>query len=65
MDSATSAEAHIRNAAAVALIDAWLSQHAYWVDSRAVDFALDVRALLYRADEDAVEDLLTAVGANS
>jgi hypothetical protein len=31
---------------AVALIDAWLNEHAWWADSRAIDFALDVRAVL-------------------
>jgi len=30
----------------VEFIDAWLSENAMWVDSRVVDFALDVRTLL-------------------
>ncbi len=30
----------------VAFIDTWLDDNATWVDSRVVDFALDVRTLL-------------------
>lgn len=30
----------------VEFIDAWLDQNALWVDSRVMDFALDVRTLL-------------------
>ncbi len=30
----------------VAFIDTWLDDNAMWVDSRVVDFALDVRTLL-------------------
>jgi hypothetical protein len=30
----------------VAFIDTWLDSNATWVDSRVVDFALDVRTLL-------------------
>jgi hypothetical protein len=30
----------------VEFIDAWLNDNATWVDSRVVDFALDVRMLL-------------------
>ncbi|MEN8114691.1 MAG: hypothetical protein ABFS21_09910 [Actinomycetota bacterium] len=32
--------------ATVAFIDEWLSENAMWVDSRVMDFALDVRTLL-------------------
>jgi hypothetical protein len=51
----------------VAFIDAWLNEHAWWADARAIDFALDVRAVLAQreeADEDDEENLAT-VGANS
>ncbi len=30
----------------VEFIDAWLNENAMWIDSRVVDFALDVRTLL-------------------
>jgi len=30
----------------VEFIDAWLNENAAWVDSRVVDFALDLRTLL-------------------
>jgi hypothetical protein len=30
----------------VAFIDMWLSENAMWVDSRVMDFALDIRTLL-------------------
>ena len=30
----------------VEFIDSWLSENAMWVDSRVMDFALDVRTLL-------------------
>ncbi len=30
----------------VAFIDTWLDDNAMWVDSRVMDFALDVRTLL-------------------
>jgi hypothetical protein len=32
--------------ASVAFIDEWLSENAMWVDSRVMDFALDLRMLL-------------------
>ena len=35
-----------RSNEAVELIDAWLNEHAWWADARAIDFALDVRAVL-------------------
>lgn len=40
-----------RSTKAVALIDAWLNEHSWWADNRAIDFALDVRAVLADADE--------------
>ncbi len=30
----------------VEFIDAWLNENAMWIDSRVMDFALDVRTLL-------------------
>jgi len=30
----------------VVFIDTWLSENAMWVDSRVMDFALDIRTLL-------------------
>jgi len=30
----------------VAFIDTWLDENAMWIDSRVIDFALDVRTLL-------------------
>ncbi len=59
-----------RSTEAVALIDAWLSEHAWWADARAVDFALDVRAVLANqpTDADAADDpdeSLTPVAAGS
>jgi len=30
----------------VAFIDTWLDENAMWVDSRVMDFALDIRTLL-------------------
>lgn len=35
-----------RSTEAVELIDAWLSEHGWWADTRAIDLALDVRAIL-------------------
>ena len=35
-----------RSTEAVALIDAWLNEHGWWADTRAIDLALDVRAIL-------------------
>lgn len=40
-----------RSTEAVALIDAWLNEHSWWADNRAIDFALDVRAVLADGDE--------------
>jgi len=59
-----------RSTEAVALIDAWLSEHAWWADARAVDFALDVRAVLASqpTDADAADDSdesLTPVAAGN
>jgi len=48
----------------VEFIDAWLNENAMWVDSRVVDFALDVRMLL--AAEDALpSDDREPVGADA
>lgn len=44
-----------RSTEAVAIIDAWLNEHSWWADNRAIDFALDVRAVL--ADGDAADDI--------
>lgn len=41
-----------RSTEAVALIDAWLNEHAWWADARAIDFALDVRAVLAERPDD-------------
>jgi len=30
----------------VAFIDTWLDENAMWIDSRVIDFALDVRTML-------------------
>ncbi|GMQ84703.1 MAG: hypothetical protein BMS9Abin07_0267 [Acidimicrobiia bacterium] len=61
-----------RSTEAVALIDAWLSEHAWWVDGRAIDFALDVRAVLSdspqardaEAADDADESLAPVAAGN-
>ena len=34
----------------VEFIDAWLTENAMWIDSRVMDFALDVRTLLSSED---------------
>lgn len=48
----------------VEFIDSWLSENAMWVDSRVMDFALDVRTLL-SSDELSEADDLQPVGADS
>ena len=42
--------------ATVAFIDEWLSENAMWVDSRVMDFALDVRMLLSADAAELIED---------
>lgn len=37
----------------LAFIDAWLDENAMWVDTRVMDFALDVRTLLSSDSADA------------
>jgi hypothetical protein len=70
MNTTTETEEQDRTTEAVALIDAWLSEHAWWADIRSIDFALDVRRVLSDSEEDS-EDLpvsdedLTSVGAAS
>lgn len=62
MTTSTDRKGQDRTGEAVALIDAWLSEHSWWADSRAIDFALDVRAVL--ADrEQSEEDKVAAVTA--
>ena len=62
MTTSTDRKGLDRTGEAVALIDAWLSEHSWWADSRAIDFALDVRAVL--ADrEQSEEDKVAAVTA--
>ena len=39
MNTSTEIESQDRTGEAVALIDAWLSEHSWWADSRAIDFA--------------------------
>jgi hypothetical protein len=41
----------------VEFIDAWLGENAMWVDSRVMDFALDVRTLLSSSTPSELEDL--------
>jgi hypothetical protein len=48
----------------VEFIDSWLSENATWVDSRVMDFALDVRTLLSSDERSDAEDLQT-VGVDS
>lgn len=51
---------------AVAFIDAWLSEHAFWADPRTIDFALDVRAILAdpaELDEELEAETTATVGA--
>jgi hypothetical protein len=63
MTTSTQIEGQDRTGEAVALIDAWLSEHSWWADSRAIDFALDVRAVLAdreRSEEDTVAAVATA-----
>lgn len=50
--------------ATVAFIDEWLSENAMWVDSRVMDFALDVRTLLSTDAAELIEDL-EPVGADA
>ncbi len=41
----------------VEFIDSWLGENAMWVDSRVMDFALDVRTLLSSATPSELDDL--------
>ena len=62
MSTTTETEDQDRSDEAVAIIDAWLSEHAWWADTRAIDFALDVRAVLAEP-EDADIDSVASVAA--
>lgn len=62
MSTTTDTEDQDRSDEAVAIIDAWLSEHAWWADTRAIDFALDVRAVLAEP-EDADIDSVASVAA--
>jgi hypothetical protein len=46
----------------VAFIDAWLSENAMWIDSRVMDFALDLRTIL-STDLPAPNEIREPVGA--
>ncbi|MEA3502067.1 MAG: hypothetical protein U9R47_04775 [Actinomycetota bacterium] len=48
----------------VAFIDTWLDDNAMWVDSRVLDFALDVRTLL-SSDSSAPNETREPVGADA
>jgi len=65
MNTITDTKVQDRNTEAVAFIDAWLSEHAWWADARAIDFALDVRAVLAQEANEDDEENLTSVGATS
>ena len=56
MTTTTDTEVQDRSDEAVAFIDAWLSEHAWWADARSIDFALDVRAVLSEPQEEAPEN---------
>jgi len=65
MNTTTEPSVQDRSTEAVAFIDAWLSEHAWWADARSIDFALDVRRVLSDAEEAEIEaDDLTSVGAS-
>jgi hypothetical protein len=55
MTTTTDTRVQDRSTEAVAFIDAWLSEHAWWADARAIDFALDVRAVLAEPKGEATE----------
>jgi hypothetical protein len=64
MNTTTEAEIQNRSTEAVAFIDAWLNEHAWWADARSIDFALDVRRVLSDAEQEQIEEGdLTSVGA--
>jgi hypothetical protein len=70
MNTTTETEEQDRTTEAVALIDAWLSEHAWWADIRSIDFALDVRRVLSDSEGDGgdvpvSDEDLTSVGAAS
>jgi hypothetical protein len=67
MNTITDTKVRDRSNEAVAFIDAWLNEHAWWADARAIDFALDVRAVLAQREEanEDDEENLTSVGATS
>ena len=48
----------------VEFIDSWLNENAMWVDTRVMDFALDVRTLLSSDELSENEDLLP-IGADA
>lgn len=56
METTMDPDVQDRSAEAVAFIDAWLSEHAWWADARAIDFALDVRAVLSGPADPRLED---------
>ena len=48
----------------VAFIDTWLDKNAMWIDSRVIDFALDVRTMV-STDSLASSELREPVGADA
>ena len=61
MTTTTETDVQDRSNEAVALIDAWLNEHAWWADARSIDFALDVRAVLAEPADEATEQEAPAV----
>ncbi len=55
MTTTTDTEVQDRSIEAVALIDAWLSEHSWWADARSIDFALDVRRVLSDPQDEVAE----------
>ena len=64
MNTSTKTESQDRTGEAVALIDAWLSEHSWWADTRAIDFALDVRAVLADREQSEDDKVAAAAAAN-
>ena len=48
----------------VEFIDSWLNENSMWVDTRVMDFALDVRTLL-SSDQLAENEDLQPIGADA
>ena len=68
MESDVTTAGQDRSSEAVAFIDAWLTEHSWWADRRAIDFALDVRAMLAdpsELDAELAEETAATVGASS